>query len=193
MESVMYVPFYPYPQTPLPYDPRISRGFRPRPIHDPFDPDPDGPWEARGALPTQLSPRDFSTSNSAALSDGAQYRENAIIGQLRICSRGLKTVGEQLQQAKDDKQRTDAAINGLALISYCTGILAAEGYVLPTNFFPKTDASRGGNACKEAGEWIDKMVETYGNSGSRGAGADIGEGIDKISSCAGEVIDKIRR
>lgn len=65
--------------------------------------------------------------------------------------------------------------------------------MLPTNFFPATDSSRGGNACKEAGEWIDKMVEKYGSSGSRGAGADIGEGIDKISSCAGEVIDKIRR
>lgn len=190
----MYVPYYPYPQTPVPYDPRISRGYRPGPIHDPFDPFPDGPWEGRGAslgaLPTQLSPRDFSTNNSAALSDGAQYRENAIIGQLRICARGLKTVGDQLQNAQDEKQKKEAAIDGLALASYCAGLLAAEGYTYPSGLVSaKPSGSRGAEAesCREFGKAIDRMVDKY----SRGVWEDAGELADKGSSCVRDMREKI--
>lgn len=176
-----------------PFDPRrweMRRGWRegwagsPGPFYD--------PPTTRGAGDGALNPADFGGAPAAPIDRGT----GRIIEQLSHCSAALKRVGERLSRAGSDSDRRDAAIDGYAALAYFYGLMASEGITPQPAIFGETaparsDTSRG-EACREAGDFIDRMIGKY-SRGSRGAFSDIGEGIDKIGGCYREVRENLGR
>jgi len=172
-----------------PFDPRpyIERGYAPRDFT--MSPGPFYDPPPRGAAEGALNPNDFSGAVPAAL-DRVSPR---FVEHLSHCSATLTRCGERLARASSDAERREAAIEGHAAIAYCYGLLASEGISPPPAIFGEArsanDATRG-NACKDAGTYIERMIEKY-SRGSRGAWSDIGEGIDKLGGCYREVRENI--
>lgn len=175
-----------------PFDPRpwdMRRGWRenwggsPGPFYE--------PPATRGAGDGALNPADFGGASTAAPIDRGTGR---IIEQLSHCSAALKRVGERLSRAGTDTERRTAALDGHAAIAYFYGLMAAEGITPPPAIFgdstPTRSGTTRGDACREAGSYIERMIEKY-SRGNRGAIADAGEGVDKIGSCVREVRENL--
>jgi hypothetical protein len=155
----------------------------------PFDPSPYNPNDfGRSVKP--LEPSDFAPQQSVSV--GMRY-SNKFVEQLVVCSRGLKSAGQRLAKASNEAERKAAAADGLVSTAYLLGVLSTEGISMPIGIFGEQESSgevSRGAACKEAGDWVDRMIEKY-SGGSRGVGGDIGEGVDKIGSCIKETRDNL--
>jgi hypothetical protein len=188
--------------------PLINRG----PVSDdwgdfnPFDPRPNGSWRggwgdspmggpgAMGRGPSApLSPSDFGAPPPSA-GDASASR---IIEQLSHCSVALKRCGERLTRATTDGERREASVDGYGAVSYLLGVLSTQGISLPPTVLGDSsrgpgDPTRGGDSCKQAGEWVDRMIDKY-SRGTRGVFGDIGEGIDKVGGCVKETRDNLSK
>lgn len=158
---------------------------------NPFDPRPPRAW--RGAL----APEDFGGANAA----GAQPDRSTdlLVERLAHCSLGLKRAGELMTRAQTPEEKRDAAIDGYAAVSYLLGVLSGEGFSMPPGILEgapaaasggQTRAAHSGQACREAGEWVDRMIDKYGR-GARGPWRDAGEGLDKIGGCIRETRENL--
>jgi hypothetical protein len=148
----------------------------------------------RGAL----SPEDFggAAPMAGSIVDGKTHK---FVEQLSHCSVCLKRVSDRLTRAATPEAKRDASLDGYATVCYLLGVLSAEGISLPPSILdgaasampgPQTRSGGEGNACREAGDWLDRMIDKYGR-GARGVGGDIGEGIDKVGGCIREVRDNL--
>jgi hypothetical protein len=153
----------------------------------PFDPRPPREWRSA------LSPDDFGASSAGAPTDPSADR---LLERLAHCSLSLKRAGEKLTRAQTPDEKRDAALDGYAAVSYLLGVLSNEGFSMPPSILEGAPAASadsrggGGNACREAGEWIDRMVDKY-SRGARGPWRDAGEGIDKIGGCIRETRENL--
>lgn len=198
----MYYQPQPYPTFPQPpyFDPRNGRG----PGYPDFGggPGPFNPYPARGSCGDSrgvgvndgLEPGDFDMPGTKPSWSRAHDQSREIIEQLTLCSRSLKAIGKRLADSRSD-DRPKIAAEGLETISYCMGVLAIDGFSLPRGSIGDVMSNESeklsrGDGCRQAGEFIDRMIEKY-SRGSRGAGADIGEGVDKIGTCIRETRDNL--
>jgi len=208
-----YDPFYPHPPARgigIPMDPdvwmRPAPGTFPPPFFDGYA-SRGGGWDDRGCFPDfrpsdmrdfarggALNPQDFATPGPGAGPASPGPYIDPLPTQLDCCARGLKSVADRLNDASSDEDRQAAALDGLQTVGYLMGVLTMAGMSLPSALMASggsapTGVARG-TACREAGDWVDRMLEKYSG---RGAGADIGEGLDRVGACVRELRDNFGR
>lgn len=147
-------------------------------------------WGMRGPT-APLSPSDF-----APPAPSGDASTNRIVEQLSHCSIALKRCGDRLTRAATDSERRQASIDGYGAVSYLLGVLSTQGISLPSPVLgesaAETSGTTRGNACKEAGDFIDRMLDKY-TRGTRGVFGDIGEGADKLGGCYRELRDNVSK
>lgn len=155
---------------------------------NPFDPRPWADYRAA------LSPEEFAPQPGTVQSGVAGDR---LIERLAHCSVSLKRAGDKMTRAQTAEERRDGALDGYAAVSYLLGVLSGEGFSMPPGILDggpapaaATRSANSGQACREAGDWVDRMLEKY-SRGVRGPWRDAGEGIDKLGGCIRETRENL--